>query len=56
MSFRFTFIAVLLVTLTGISGCGGSGGSPDPVVQQSPPPVDTTMNWDDDEWAEKDWQ
>jgi len=42
------------IALAFLSACGGGGKKqPDPIV---PPPEDTTMEWDDDNWDEKDWQ
>lgn len=44
------------ISLTLLSACGGSGGGPDPAAQPPrPPPADTTLDWDDDNWDEKEW-
>ena len=53
--FRQRFLVVLFVfSLFGLSGCGGGGGGSDPAVQP-PPPADTSLDWDEDNWDEKDW-
>ena len=52
ISITRTFI-LAFIALAFLSACGGGGGGSNP---PPPPPVDTTMNWDDDNWDEKDWQ
>jgi hypothetical protein len=47
------FVTLALV-LCSLSACGGGGGGSDPVVQP-PPPADTSLDWDEDNWDEKDW-
>jgi hypothetical protein len=47
----FVLSAISMMLLTA---CGGSVGGPNSAVQP-PPPVDTTLDWDDDNWDEKDW-
>ena len=46
-------LLVLAMSLT-LTACGGGGGS-DGGNNQPPPPVDTTLDWDEDNWDEKDW-
>ena len=47
-------LILAITSLVFLSACGGSGGgTPDPVVV--PPPADTTLDWDEDNWDEKDW-
>ena len=48
-------IAALVFVLPTLAACGGGGGGGDS-PQPQPPTPDTTMNWDDDNWDEKDWQ
>ena len=46
-------IVLAFIALALLSACGGGGKKqPDPPAL----PVDTTMEWDDDNWDEKDWQ
>ena len=45
-------IAALAVSLTA---CGGSS-SPAAVVPPVLPPVDVDLDWDDDNWDERNWQ
>ena len=49
---RILILAFIAMAL--LSACGGGGGKkkPDPTV---PPPVDTDLTWDEDNWDEKDW-
>jgi hypothetical protein len=46
-------VLLLIFAVLGLTACGGGGGS-DPVVQP-PPPADTSLDWDEDNWDEKDW-
>ena len=47
-----TFI-LAFIALAFLSACGGGGSGSNP--SDTPPPVDTTLTWDDDNWDEKDW-
>jgi ABC-type glycerol-3-phosphate transport system substrate-binding protein len=49
----FLRTTLLLVSCLALAACGGGGKK---TTDTPAPPVDTTMNWDDDNWDEKDWQ
>jgi major membrane immunogen (membrane-anchored lipoprotein) len=38
----------LLVSLLLLGACGDGNGT-------TPPPVDPSLDWDEDNWDEKDW-
>ena len=50
---RIRALALLLVAVSGLSGCGG-GSSPAP--PDPPPPVDTELDWDQGNWDQENWQ
>ena len=52
-TFILAFIALAFLSACGGGGGGGGSGSN---PSDTPPPVDTTLTWDDDNWDEKDWQ
>lgn len=47
-----TVMLILAISLT-LSACSGGGGSDGNT--NNPPATDTTMDWDEDNWDEKDW-
>jgi hypothetical protein len=54
MSWGIRTFVLICGALALLSACGGGGGKKTP--DTLPPPVDTTLTWDDDNWDEKDWQ
>jgi hypothetical protein len=44
------------VLMIGLAACGGSGGGGEKMPDTPPPSADTTLDWDDASWDEKDWQ
>ena len=47
---------MLFVTIAwALSACGG-GGEGGANQEPSPPPIDTTLDWDRDNWDEREWQ
>ena len=55
MTIRIGYLGLLLTCMTFLSACGGGGGGGDTPPQPPPPPIDTTLDWDEDNWDEKDW-
>ena len=57
--YALTRAAILSVILVfALTACGGGGGGNGGNNQQPPPPppVDTSLDWDNDNWDEKEWQ
>ena len=57
MNISTRFLVIAFFSLAFLSACGGGGGG-DGGGSEPPttsPPVDTQLNWDDDNWDEKDW-
>ena len=52
ISITRTFI-LAFIALAFLSACGGGGGS-NPA--DTPPAADTQLDWDDDNWDERNWQ
>ncbi len=46
-----TFI-LIFTAMAFLAACGGGGKK---TTNDPPPPVDTTMDWDADNWDEKNW-
>ena len=45
------FLAVALASI--LTACGGGGSNP---PADPPPAADTQLDWDDDNWDERNWQ
>ena len=56
MLFTVRVFVLVFIALALLSACGGGSGGKKQSDPPPPPPVDTTMNWDDDNWDAKDWQ
>ena len=52
MNISTRILVIAFFSLAFLSACGG-GGTPPP--DPPAPPVDTTLDWDEDNWDEKDW-
>ena len=53
---RICTLALLLVAVSGLPGCGGGGGGGGGVQPPPPPPPVTTLSWDNGNWDELNWQ
>jgi hypothetical protein len=53
MNGRAQSILVLLFSLFALTACGGGGSS---AAVSPPPPADTALDWDDDNWDQRNWQ